>query len=681
MKPVLLLVDLQRDFLDREISVPPAEVIIRNAASLLGAFREQGLPVLHVQTLVRADGSDRMPHWQKAGTWACVEGTPGCAAPSELEPRAGEPVFPKRFFSGFENPDLATRLRELSAAPLVVAGVYLHGCVRATVLDAYARGHEVWVASDAVGSPDPVHAAITREYLEGRAASFLDQHQILARLSKQALQASRPAAGVHPVACIGERWLAATEQDLWELRNPSHWDEVLEYVPIAGATEVAAATARASEARASCAGFAHEARIAWIERWAEILCAKEKKFAQRMAIEVGKPVADGAAEVSRTARMLRTISGLFDREEPWAACGRNGDGVWARRRPLGVVALVTPWNNPVALPAAKIAAALVFGNTVVWKPAIQAPHTSVLLLESLFEAGCPPGAVNLIFGDALTAQRMIASRAVAAVSLTGSSGTGRRAARSCAELLKPLQAELGGNNAAVVCSDCDIDAVARELSLAAFSFAGQRCTATRRIIVAAAVFERFRDAFVSEVRALRVGDPLDPATQVGPLISREKRDQIQAIVAEAERDGARILCGGDVPETGAAGCWFEPTVLAGADPRSPVVQEESFGPLAVMLSALDFDAALELCNDVEQGLVASLYTRDRNLQSRFLAAVETGALKLNRPTLEVHPEAPFGGWKNSGLGPPEHGIWDREFYTRPQAIYGWDEPAASGNSS
>lgn len=180
MRPALLLVDLQRDFLHRPGLEPAATILLGAIADLLTAFRTRALPVLHVHTLIRPDGSDRMPHWAKAGYWACVDGSPGAAAPPAVAPWPIEPVVTKQFFSGFGNPDLDRRLQAIQADPVVVAGIYLHGCVRATVMDAYAHGYRVWVAEDAVGSTEPDHAAISRRYLDGRAARFLDTAAIIA---------------------------------------------------------------------------------------------------------------------------------------------------------------------------------------------------------------------------------------------------------------------------------------------------------------------------------------------------------------------------------------------------------------------------------------------------------------------------------------------------------------------
>jgi acyl-CoA reductase-like NAD-dependent aldehyde dehydrogenase len=287
----------------------------------------------------------------------------------------------------------------------------------------------------------------------------------------------------------------------------------------------------------------------------------------------------------------------------------------------------------------------------------------------------PAGLVGLVTGEAATARRLAKHPGVAAVTLTGSVATGRSAALLCARLGKPLQAELGGNNAAIILADCPVRDEARSLALAAFSFAGQRCTAIRRFIVERPVLDEFREVFVTAVESLRLGDPRDSLTEIGPLISRAAVERIQSLLSRAAAGGAAVLCGGKTPPGLEQGCWLTPAVVSGAAPDSEIVRSETFGPVAVILPADDLEDALAIANSVEHGLVASLHTGDDRARCRFCEAAEAGILKLASGPLAVHPDAPFGGWKASGFGPPEHGLWDRAFYTRPQAVYGWSERA------
>lgn len=284
---------------------------------------------------------------------------------------------------------------------------------------------------------------------------------------------------VHPVACIKGRWIHADIRTRWVHRNPSDWDTVLGEVATASEQETCAAVVAAAEAQAVWREVPQPTRAEYLLSWERRLGEWAEPIALSVAREVGKPISEARAEVSRARETLRVTAQIhgIDRTE------RVSSKVTVRQRPLGVVAAITPWNNPVVIPIGKMAPALIHGNAIVWKPAIQAPLSASLLMRTLLASDIPPGLVNMLFGDAQTARTLISHPGVAAVSLTGSNRTGRRAAVLCGQLLKPFQAELGGNNAVIVMPDCDPERVARELAESAFSFAGQRCTANRRIIV------------------------------------------------------------------------------------------------------------------------------------------------------------------------------------------------------
>ena len=661
----LLLVDLQRDYLNGASLTPPAEAVIERAAILLAGFRRLGLPVFHVQTLIRPDGFNRMPHWRESNRWACVDGTPGARPPNPLAPLPHEPVFAKPFYSGFAHPELHQILKQKAVETVVIAGVHTHGCVRATALDAYQAGFTVWVAGDAVGSYDPLHAAISQNHLEGRICRFFDSAQILRRLGLNPSFSGPVDSGSLPVSWIDGRWQPpSASHEMVTLRNPADWSECLDVVPLGQANDVERAVASAVSVQAEWSARSPENRRAILKAWADRLDRLRTKIITLLAHEVGKPHADGASEVDYALDLLNAAARAPHEPEI------SGDNLHIRRCPLGTVGLITPWNNPVALPVAKIAAALAWGNTVVWKPALQAPRLALLLIESLAEAELPSGCVNLVFGSAGAAQRILSDPRIAASSFTGSLAAGRQVAALCALHGKPLQAELGGNNAALVTARCDLDEAAKALAEAAYAFAGQRCTAIRRLIVERSVVTRFTDAFLAVVSSLRLGDPLDPTTRIGPLISRQQQARMAAIVEEAVAQGGEVLLGGRIPPAFTQGCWFEPTVLSGMVLHAAVVQEESFGPIVVLSQFEGLADGLKQLNGVPQGLLAALYSHDGDEQRLFLRGAQAGILRINENHSAIDPQAPFGGWKASGLGLPEHGTWDREFYTRPQAVYG-----------
>jgi alpha-ketoglutaric semialdehyde dehydrogenase len=664
MKAALLLVDTQQDFLQESGLTPPVDRLVEETERLVEGCRALGVPVLHARTVVRADGSDAMPHWKHRDDLSCVEGSAGAEPPDALRARSDEPIFHKQFFSAFACPDLDAALGELGVETLVVAGVHLHGCVRATVLDAYQHGLSVWLARDAVGSTDPVHAEITARYLDGRAAELLGSDEILRRLGRRqgAVQSTRAL----PVAWISGSWVAGNGP-AWQQHNPSHWQEVLASVPLGDTGTVTAAATAAAGAQAGWARAGAEERAGTLERWADRVQRRESSLVDLLTREIGKPLTESRDEVARGVELIRASARQLAGEGEVRV---HAEGVRSLGRPVGVVGVVSPWNNPVAIPAGKLAAALAAGNAVVWKPAMEAPGSAMALCETLEEADLASGVVNLVFGDASTARRIIEEPRVVAATITGSVATGRSAAALCALLGKPLQAELGGNNAAVVLADCDLKAEAAGLARSAFSFAGQRCTATRRFIVEASILEDFRRELTDAIAGLQVGDPSDDATDVGPMISRRSRSRVQGVVQAAVAEGARILRGGDAPPDRPDGCWLEPTLLDSVRPDSFVALEETFGPLAITLPAADLEDAIRLTNAIPHGLVARLCSGDAEHWRTFCERVHTGIVQRGGGVLPVHPDAPFGGWKASGIGPPEHGVWDSRFYSRPQALYG-----------
>ncbi|MFO1429195.1 MAG: aldehyde dehydrogenase family protein [Candidatus Competibacteraceae bacterium] len=602
MKPALVLVDLQQDYLDSPALQPTTGELIARVAKLLERCRAAAIPVIHVRTTVHREPDDRMPHWQRDGKWICVDGTAGHASP--LPPWPSETVLHKTGFSAFVDGSLDTVLRAGGIDTLWLAGVQLQSCIRATALDAYQRGWTVWIVADAVGSEDPLHAAVTHRYLEARAVQFV------------------PADRLPGGAIADER------------------------------VDVACATAKARHAGYAWCKLSLNDRAEMLIRLAALIEAESPALARQMVAEIHKPLRYGNAELERSVALIDAA--IRYAREPWEApCGEHSR---ERRCPRGVIAVITPWNNPVAIPVGRLAPALLYGNTVVWKPAPAAAGIAVRLMALLETAGIPPDVVNLVNGDATVAERLMADPAVDAVVLTGSEAAGWTAQVICAQRRVPLQAELGGNNAAIVWSDTDLAAAATAVAEAAFGFAGQRCTANRRVILDTAC----RDAFLEHLH--RAVATLDPRTDVGTLISTAKRDQVAALVA---RTGGLLLQGPADPMPG----YFPPTVIQCDNPAAEIVQEETFGPVLVVQPARDFEDALRLCNGVRHGLVAALFSRSAERQARFLETAQAGILKLDRATADADAEAPFGGWKASGIGPPEHGRSNRAVYTRIQAIY------------
>lgn len=668
MKPALLLLDLQQAFLARPGLQPDADTLNRQVALLLEKFRLNRLAVIHVRTQVASDGKGCMPHWKKLEQLPCVEGSFSAAAPEDLVETAAEPVFYKQFFSAFSNPELLTYLRSLQIDTLVVAGLYTHACIRSTVLDAYARQFEVVVAEDAVGATDALHALLSRQWLESRASRFVDTDTLL-RLVGIARETDEQHSSAErvPVAFFNGQWVNAGEGiSTCSLEDPVRSGSISCRVPNADNAMVDTAADACARRKVHWSGRSQSERAALLGEVAKQVVKREAEFVALMIREIGKPHSDALEEIRRAVAHIYSLLELFAHPDASVA---DPVGVQVAYRPLGTVALLTPWNNPLAIPLSKIAAALLFGNTVLWKPAVQAPRTAMAVMQCLCDGGIPYDVVTLVFGEAATARTIAEHSLIDGVSLTGATDTGRVVAGLCSRQLKPLQAELGGNNSAIVMNDCSLAVVANRLVRAAFGFAGQRCTAIRRFIVLESAIDEFCHAARRALVELEIGKLDDAASAYAPLVSRARYRHVEQVVDQAVRQGCRIIARREISAKFAGGNWFPPTILFASDSALPVVQQETFGPVAVLQPARDFQHALELANGVSQGLVACIYTADKYQQDQFKKQVRSGLLRINPETFHVQPDAPFNGFGTSSLGPAEHGLWDQQFYTRPQAIY------------
>lgn len=646
MRPALILVDIQRDYLRAPGLQPAADALVARAATLLDACRRRRVPVIHVWTTVRRDDDRRLPHWKASNRWICVEGTGGHLPPTQLQPTGSEAVVHKSGFDAFGPAGLEAALAATGCDHVIVAGLHLHACVRALVTGCLERGLKVTLADDAVASDDPVHAACTRRWLADRLVRFHPVHEVPLQLD-----GASATAIVH--------------------RSPRHSDTLLFEVPVAGADEVSAAGSRAQAAWREWRATRFDVRATVLEGFAARLERAAHELGRQMALDIGKPLSHGAEEVARAAANVRDVL----RHAAKLTLEQRLPAGTVRRQPLGAVALISPWNNPVAIAVGKIAPALAYGNSVVWKPAPPATSISLRILAMLADAGAPPDLVQVIAGDRTTALRLAAEPTIDAVTFTGSDLAGRDIQAVCARRMIPLQAELGGNNAAIVWSDADLSHAAARIAWGGFGFAGQRCTANRRVVVEAGCFERLWCELCHAAERLTLGDPLDPATDIGPLIDSRKRDDFVAAIDRARSEGGAVsrvqrLFEGCVDQEWIKSAAYAHPILAACDDAGhPLVQEESMAPLIVVQRATDFTHALALCNTVRHGLAAALFGGSPELRQRFLCEARAGILKLDDSTAGVDVSLPFGGWKASGIGPPEHGLADPMFYTRIQAVY------------
>jgi alpha-ketoglutaric semialdehyde dehydrogenase len=451
--------------------------------------------------------------------------------------------------------------------------------------------------------------------------------------------------------------------------NPSDADDVVARVPGGAPTDAQAAVAAAADALLAWRRTTGPARAELLYRWAEAIAARQEELARELMREVGKPIAEARGEVARCVVILRYYAGEAVRASGEVVPAQmEGALQFTLREPLGVVALITPWNFPVAIPLWKAAPALAFGNTVVLKPSEQAARMAVLLAETAAAAGLPPGVFNVVHGRGDTVgSALIEADDVRAVSFTGSTAVGAGVALACARRNIRYQTETGGKNVVIVLPDADLDLAARLTAAGAMRYAGQKCTATSRAVVVRGVEGAFLDRLRAAVRALPIGPVDDVACAVGPLISEAARERVLAGVSGSD---AELVMGGGVPsDEGLVRGWFvEPTVMRNVDPTSALAQDELFGPVLATFTAADLDEAIALANRTRYGLSASLFTRDLGAALEYVRRVEAGLVRVNGDTTGVDPHAPFGGMKASSSGSREQGSAAREFYTEYKTV-------------
>ncbi|WMX43788.1 aldehyde dehydrogenase family protein [Streptomyces roseicoloratus] len=437
-------------------------------------------------------------------------------------------------------------------------------------------------------------------------------------------------------------------------RNPADPADRLVDIPAPGAFAAADAVERARTAQPGWARGGAAARAAALGAAATAIEAASTELADLAVREVGKPVAEARAELGRTVALWRYYAQAS--YEPTGAVHEPAAGpglLLTRRRPHGVAGLVTPWNFPFAIPTWKAAPALAAGNAVVLKPAPEATACALRLAELVRQA-LPEGLFTVVPGGATEGGALVSAADV--VSFTGSSAVGREVVRTATARGIPVQAEMGGLNAAIVLPDADIEKAAQHIAASVSGFAGQKCTATSRVIAVGDALDPLREALAEALRAVPVGDPGDPATVCGPLISEAARD-----ATRTAWQGLSVLAGGTVPDRG--GWYAAPTLVEKAAPGHRLLREEVFGPVAALLSARDLDHAVRITNSARYGLVTSVHTADLAAALEGLDRLDTGMVRINAPTTGVDFHLPFGGTKASSFGPREQGRAALDFYT------------------
>jgi len=451
--------------------------------------------------------------------------------------------------------------------------------------------------------------------------------------------------------------------------NPSDRSDLVARVPKGAPEDVDSAVAGALEAQSRWAEVPGPGRAEVLHRWGGVLQGRLEELAQLMAREVGKPISEARGEAARTVAILRYYAGEAVREAGEVVPSQlPGTLQFTVRDPVGVVGLVTPWNFPAAIPLWKAAPALAFGNAVVLKPSELASACADFLARSAQEAEVPPGLFSVVHGLGSTVgEALLNHPRVRALSFTGSTAVGARVAQVAAARNARFQTEMGGKNAALVLADADLDRAAALVCGGAMRFAGQKCTATSRVIVERKAMEPFLAKLQAQIAAQVLGPVTDPACTIGPLIREEARTKVLRLLKE---QSPCILAGGRAAGDGvfAGGTFLQPTLLAGVAPDSPLATEELFAPVLVVLPAEDLDEAIALANGSAFGLSAALFTRDLGAVLRYVRRIDAGLVRVNGDTTGVDPHAPFGGVKGSSSGSREQGRAAREFYTETRTI-------------
>jgi acyl-CoA reductase-like NAD-dependent aldehyde dehydrogenase len=443
-------------------------------------------------------------------------------------------------------------------------------------------------------------------------------------------------------------------------------EEVMAVLPRAGAEEVDAAVARAKHAFAKWRVVGPGDRATVLRRLADALDERRDQLAILEARNAGKPIGDARDEIGMAIDTFRYYAAAPER-----LLGKTfpvGGGVdMTFPEPLGVVGLIVPWNFPLAIASWKVAPALAAGNTVVLKPAELTPLTALELERIALDAGIPGGVLNVVAGPgSVCGRRLVEHPDVAKIAFTGSTEVGRTIAQGAAATIKRVSLELGGKSANVVFADADLDRAAAAAPAAVFGNAGQDCCARSRILVERSALDRFLEVLEERVETLRVGDPLDESTDMGPLISADHRETVASYVP----DGAPVAIRGSVPA--GPGYWYPPTVLAPVGPGDPAVREEIFGPVACVIPFADEREAIELANDTIYGLSGSIWTRDGAKALRVARAIDAGVLSINS-NRSVRVTTPFGGFKQSGIG-RELGPDAVEQYTETKNVFFATDP-------
>ncbi|MEO0283994.1 MAG: aldehyde dehydrogenase family protein [candidate division WOR-3 bacterium] len=472
---------------------------------------------------------------------------------------------------------------------------------------------------------------------------------------------------------IDGKWKPSKSGKFFENRNPANWDEVIGIFPKSVREDVEEAVLAAKKAFKMWSKVPAPKRAEVMRKAAQILLERKEEVAKLLARENGKIMKEARGDVQEGIDTAFYAFGegrrLFSYNTPSELPDKFA---LTFRMPVGVFAVITPWNFPIALPAWKIFPALLAGNTLVFKPPSDAPACAYELVKILEEAGAPPGVINLVFGGGSEVGEILLSHPdIRGVAFTGSSEVGSRIAEVAGKNLKKVSLELGGKNAQIVMPDANLELALEGALWGAYATAGQRCTATSRIIVHQDIYDKFIEMFVERAKLLKIGNPLDERTEMGPVINEAQRNKIHSYVEIGNKEGAKLILGGE-PLKGDEydkGFFYKPTVFKDAEPSMRICQEEIFGPVVAFIKAKNLDEAIDILNGTKYGLSSSIYTQDINNAMKAIEKIEAGITYVNGPTIGAECHLPFGGIKATGNGHREGGWTVYDIFTEIKTVY------------
>ncbi|HEX7273167.1 MAG TPA: aldehyde dehydrogenase family protein [Casimicrobiaceae bacterium] len=468
---------------------------------------------------------------------------------------------------------------------------------------------------------------------------------------------------------IAGEWLAGGSTTA--NRNPSNLDDVIGEYAQADAAQARAAIAAAARAFPAWATGSIQERANALDKIGSEILARKDELGRLLSREEGKTLPEGVGEVTRAGQIFRFFAGEVVRVAGEKIPSvRPGVEVEITREPLGVIGIITPWNFPIAIPAWKIAPALAYGNTVVFKPADFVPGSAWALADIIVRSGIPSGVFNLAMGrGSVVGEALVSDPAVAAISFTGSVSTGRGIAAKAIARMAKIQLEMGGKNPLVILDDADLPTAVNVAVQGAYYSTGQRCTASSRLIVTQGIHDRFVAAMAEKLASLKVDDALAPGTDIGPVVDQTQLDQDLSYLDIGRKEGAKLVLGGERLKRKTEGYYLAPALFTGASNAMRISREEIFGPVASVIRAKDYDEALALANDTEFGLSAGIVTTSLKHASHFKRHAQAGMVMVNLPTAGVDYHVPFGGRKGSSYGPREQGRYAAEFFTVVKTAY------------